>query len=67
MAICVANAPSSFGAQDEPRRSLDLTVNHTGISIGDSREVTGLRLNFRDTRLKRVDGMNITLWCRSIR
>lgn len=54
--------PVVASAQEEARRSLDLTVNHTGISIGDSREVTGLRLNFRDTRLKRVDGANITFW-----
>ncbi len=56
----LAAAPAA--AQEDSRRSLDLTVNHTGISIGDSREVTGLRLNFRDTRLERVDGVNITMW-----
>jgi hypothetical protein len=56
--VCCA----STALAQEARRSLDLTVNHVGISIGDSREVTGLRLNFRDTRLERVDGMNITIW-----
>lgn len=54
-------ATASVSAQDA-RRSLDLTVNHTGISIGDSREVNGLRINARDTRLKRVDGINLTFW-----
>ena len=46
----------------EPARSLDLAINGTGISIGDSRGVNGLRLNFRDTRLERVNGVNITMW-----
>jgi len=43
-------------------QSLDLTVNHTGLSIGDSRFVRGVRLNFRDRNLERVDGVNITVW-----
>jgi hypothetical protein len=42
--------------------SLDLTVDGVGISVGDSRRVTGLRLNFRDRYLEKVDGINITLW-----
>lgn len=43
-------------------QSLDLTVNGVGLSIGDSREVTGLRINFRDRNMERVDGINITVW-----
>ncbi len=43
-------------------QSLDLTVNGVGLSIGDSEEVTGLRLNFRDRRLRRVTGINATIW-----
>ena len=46
----------------ESRRSLDLTVGGVGISIGDSRRVTGLRLNYRDSRLDRVTGINATIW-----
>ncbi|HJU66524.1 MAG TPA: hypothetical protein VJ596_12630, partial [Gemmatimonadaceae bacterium] len=46
----------------EERRSLDLTIDGYGISIGDSRGVNGLRLNYRDTRLRRVNGANITVW-----
>jgi hypothetical protein len=49
-----APALHAAGAQ-EPTRGLDLTVNGTGISIGDSRGVNGLRLNFRDIRLDRVN------------
>src|SRR5688500_18487062 len=53
--------PLSAFAQ-EPARSLDLTLGGNGISIGHSRRVNGLRINFRDTRLEQVNGVNITLW-----
>jgi len=43
-------------------QSLDLMVNNTGLSIGDSRLVRGVRLNFRDSRMERVVGMNATVW-----
>jgi hypothetical protein len=43
-------------------RALNIGANKTGISIGDSREWTGLRLNFRDTRLRRASGINATIW-----
>ncbi len=43
-------------------RSLDLTVNGVGLSIGDSRRVTGLRLNFRDREREEVIGANVTIW-----
>ena len=49
--------PSASMAQ-----SVDLTVNGVGLSIGDSEEVTGLRLNFRDRNLRRVSGINATIW-----
>ena len=34
----------------------------TPISIGNYPNVTGLRLNFRDSDLERVVGMNVTIW-----
>ena len=43
-------------------QSLDLMVNNTGLSIGDSRIVHGIRLNFRDDRMERVVGLNATIW-----
>lgn len=43
-------------------QSLDLTINNTGLSIGDSRFVRGVRLNFRDRNLERVVGINATIW-----
>lgn len=41
---------------------LDLTVNDVGIAIGDAPRVTGLRINFRDRHLGRVNGVSITVW-----
>lgn len=53
----VAAAPTLLAAQ-----SVDLAAGGVGLSIGDSREITGVRLNFRDSRLRRVDGINATIW-----
>jgi len=49
--------PLSLGAQ-----VLDLTINNTGIAIGDKPRVNGLRINFRDRKLDHVNGANITVW-----
>ncbi len=49
--------PAALGAQ-----SLDLTIKNTGLSIGDSRFVRGVRINFRDDRMERVEGINATIW-----
>jgi hypothetical protein len=55
-------ALSAIPALAQDRHSLDLTVNDVGLSIGDSRKVTGIRLNFRDKRLEEVNGINATIW-----
>src|SRR6476659_9050540 len=57
--LCTLSAiPEFIGAQ-----SLDLlTPNHVGVSIGDSRRITGVRINFRDRRMEEVNGVNITVW-----
>lgn len=49
--------PAAASAQ-----SLDLTIKNTGLSIGDSRFVRGVRLNFRDRNLDLVEGINATIW-----
>jgi hypothetical protein len=54
-------APIAASAQDE-RRSVDLTIGGTGITIGDSRRARGLRLNYRDGRLEQATGINATIW-----
>lgn len=43
-------------------QSLDVAIQGNGLSIGDSRRVNGVRLNFRDRNLERINGINITLW-----
>lgn len=55
-ALVLAAAPS-LKAQ-----ILDLTVNDVGLAIGDKPVMTGLRLNYRDARLEKVTGANVTLW-----
>lgn len=42
--------------------SLDIPSRHWGLSFGNSTEFTGLRFNFRDSGVKRIRGINITLW-----
>ncbi|MFI5231587.1 MAG: hypothetical protein ACHQSE_03640 [Gemmatimonadales bacterium] len=55
-AAAAAFAPcSAIHAQEAPPA-------RTPISIGDYPSVNGLRLNFRDGRVGRVNGVNITLW-----
>lgn len=46
----------------QAQNSVDLTVNGVGLSVGDSESVTGVRLNYRDSRMKRVNGINATIW-----
>ena len=42
--------------------ALNLTIGEVGISIGDSRRTTGIRLNYRDRYLERANGLHLTLW-----
>jgi hypothetical protein len=56
-ALFVALSPTLASAQ-----VIDLTVNDVGLSIGDSRFVRGIRLNFRDKNLDEVQGINATIW-----
>ena len=51
-----------FPISSSAQNSLDLMVKGVGLSIGDSEEVTGLRLNFRDRHMRRVTGINATIW-----
>lgn len=42
--------------------SLDVPVRGAGLSIGNSRTFTGLRLNARDHDLQAIRGVSVTLW-----
>ena len=61
-AVTAVSMLVSVSALAQDNRSLDLTVDGVGISIGDSRRVTGLRLNYRDRYLEEVNGVNATIW-----
>lgn len=54
--------PASASLASSNGRALNLTAGTVGISIGDSRRTTGLRLNYRDRRLQVANGINLTLW-----
>lgn len=56
----VPGRAASLSAQ-EPAY-LDLTINNTGLAIGDAPRVNGIRLNFRDRHLDEVNGLNVTIW-----
>jgi hypothetical protein len=43
-------------------QSLDIPVKGYGISFGNSKKFAGVRFNFRDKRVERIDGINFTLW-----
>jgi hypothetical protein len=43
-------------------QSVDIGTDHAGLSIGNSPRWTGIRLNFRDSGLERVQGVNVTVW-----
>ncbi len=41
---------------------VNIGANETGLSIGNSRNWTGVRLNFRDLDIEEIRGVNITIW-----
>ena len=62
---------ASLAAQDsthqEPRRpagyhALNIGVSGVGLSIGNSRRWTGVRINFQDNQVEQVNGIGITIW-----
>ncbi len=42
--------------------SLDLAVGGVGLSLGNSSRITGVRVNLVDHEVRRVTGLNLTLW-----
>jgi hypothetical protein len=42
--------------------SIDLGFHHSGISLGNAPDWNGLRFNFADAGVHRVNGFNFTLW-----
>lgn len=52
----------AFGLPTANAQSFDLAIDGVGLSIGDSEEITGIRLNFRDRNMRRLTGINATIW-----
>lgn len=54
----------SLSAQDSlfSKKSLNFPTKKYGISIGNSYEFTGIRINFADENVKRINGLNVTFW-----
>lgn len=42
--------------------ALDLALGGYGLSLGNSKRITGIRINTTDQQVERVTGLNLTLW-----
>lgn len=64
-AVCAASARAQADTVPEPPAShhaMSLTVGGVGLTIGNSRTATGIRINAVDHQVERVTGLNLTLW-----
>lgn len=61
-ALSVAAAASTGHAQDAGAGDRIDHPTRAPISLGNYPRVDGLRINFRDRRLERVRGINVTIW-----
>jgi hypothetical protein len=54
----------SLSAQDTlfNKKSLNFPTKKYGISIGNSYEFSGIRINFADEGVKKINGLNVTFW-----
>jgi hypothetical protein len=60
-------APLALHAQDStasPRGQwhIGITYHDYGVTIGNAARTNGLRINFQDAELERVNGVNVTIW-----
>jgi hypothetical protein len=66
LVLLLVTCPQSFASEDEKdtilNRSLDIAIGNTGLSIGNSRKINGIRINWVDKGVQTVNGINITLW-----
>lgn len=57
-----AAAQDTLVVEHPSGRSLDLGIAGYGLSLGNSPVWTGLRINLTDRHVRRINGINITLW-----
>jgi hypothetical protein len=43
-------------------KALNIPFRKYGLSIGNSSEFNGIRINFEDKNVKRINGLNVTFW-----
>lgn len=62
--LVLSTGAHSLCAQDTLSNAnmLNFPADKYGISIGNSYEFTGIRINFADKNVGRINGLNITLW-----
>jgi hypothetical protein len=67
--ICILTISLNSGsyllsAQDTSSngKALNIPFRKYGVSIGNSYEFTGIRLNLADKNVKRINGLNVTFW-----
>lgn len=51
-----------FHFQETPAQSLDIALAGYGLSIGNSKRITGIRINAVDRHVEEINGLNLTLW-----
>ena len=68
---CLLATPVLLLAQEDEERpppdlsegsALNLGVGNSGLSIGNSSWWNGVRINFRDRAIRRINGVNLTIW-----
>lgn len=64
LVFVLLSGPAVLTAQDNVAagKALNIPFPKYGLSIGNSREFNGLRLNFADRDTRLVNGVNITIW-----
>jgi len=48
-------------------KAVNIPLKKYGISFGNSSEFTGIRINLADKDIKRINGLNVTLWARKLK
>jgi len=43
-------------------QGLNIPTKHYGLSIGNSKHFTGVRINWSERNVEKVTGLNFTLW-----
>ena len=61
--ILISLCANAFAVMpDSSDFSLNLGMNNVGVCIGNAPRHTGIRINWSDHNVKRINGINITLW-----